>query len=214
MVAADVKRRLILWLKSLMKIKQEVEKRRFSKGIVERLLGSKLHTENAEMPIRSSFVNYNQDDYGIIDAHYQALKEEVLHELGAYLLHNKSTNENDEMPIRASYVNHTPADTRILDGHYQKLKDEICHEIAQQVVGDKVAVEKDAMAIRASYLHELQEQGSLNEAIAKRLLAKGMSVLMLLRLCRCLRKVLLSCRKNRKKLQNAPITIKSLNVII
>ena len=56
------------------------------------------------------------------------------------------------------------------------MKDEICHEIAQQVVGDKVAVEKDAMAIRASYLHELQEQGSMNEAIAKRLLAKGMSV--------------------------------------
>ena len=80
------------------------------------------------------------------------------------------------MPIRASYVNHTPADTRILDGHYQKLKDEICHEIAQQVAGDKVAVEKDAMAIRASYLYELQEQGSMNEAIAKRLLAKGMSV--------------------------------------
>lgn len=157
------------------KNQQEV-KNEIRKGIVERLLGSKLHTENAEMPIRSSFVNYNQDDYGIIDAHYQALKEEVLHELGAYLLHNKSTNENDEMPIRASYVNHTPADTRILDGHYQKLKDEICHEIAQQFVGDKVAVERDAMAIRASYLHELQEQGSLDEAIAKRLLAKGMSV--------------------------------------
>ena len=122
------------------KNQQEV-KNEIRKGIVERLLGSKLHTENAEMPIRSSFVNYNMDDYGIIDAHYQALKEEVLHELGAYLLHNKSTNENDEMPIRASYVNHTPADTRILDGHYQKLKDEICHEIAQQVVGDKVAVE-------------------------------------------------------------------------
>ena len=135
------------------KNQQEV-KNEIRKGIVERLLGSKLHTENAEMPIRSSFVNYNMDDYGIIDAHYQALKEEVLHEL----------------------VNHTPADTRILDGHYQKLKDEICHEIAQQVVGDKVAVERDAMAIRASYLHELQEQGSLNEAIAKRLLAKGMSV--------------------------------------
>lgn len=157
------------------KNQQEV-KNEIRKGIVERLLGSKLDTENAEMPIRSSFVNHNLDDYNIIDAHYQALKEEVLHELGAYLLHNKSTNENDEMPIRASYVNHTPADTRILDGHYQKLKDEICHEIAQQVVGDKVAVENDAMAIRASYLHELQEQGSLNEAIAKRLLAKGMSV--------------------------------------
>lgn len=87
------------------KNQQEV-KNEIRKGIVERLLGSKLHTENAEMPIRSSFVNYNMDDYGIIDAHYQALKEEVLHELGAYLLHNKSTNENDEMPIRASYVNH------------------------------------------------------------------------------------------------------------
>ena len=142
------------------KNQQEV-KNEIRKGIVERLLGSKLDTENAEMPIRSSFVNHNLDDYNIIDTHYQALKEEVLHELGAYLLHNKSTNANDEMPIRASYVNHTPADTRILDGHYQKLK---------------VAVEKDAMAIRASYLHELQEQGSLNEAIAKRLLAKGMSM--------------------------------------
>lgn len=157
------------------KNQQEV-KNEIRKGIVERLLGSKLHTENAEMPIRSSFVNHNLDDYNIIDTHYQALKDEVLHELGAYLLHNKSANENDEMPIRASYVNHTPADTRILDGHYQKLKDEICHEIAQQVAGDKVAVEKDAMAIRASYLHELQEHGSMNEAIAKRLLAKGMSV--------------------------------------
>ena len=51
------------------KNQQEV-KNKIRKGIVERLLGSKLHTENAEMPIRSSFVNYNQDDYGIIDAHY------------------------------------------------------------------------------------------------------------------------------------------------
>ena len=58
------------------KNQQEV-KNEIRKGIVERLLGSKLHTENAEMPIRSSFVNYNMDDYGIIDAHYQALKEEV-----------------------------------------------------------------------------------------------------------------------------------------
>lgn len=157
------------------KNQQEV-KNEIRQGIVERLLGSKLDTENAEMPIRSSFVNHNLDDYNIIDTHYQALKDEVLHELGAYLLHNKSVNENYEMPIRASYVNHTPADTRILDGHYQKLKDEICHEIAQQVAGDKITVEKDAMAIRASYLHELQEQGSMNEAIAKRLLAKGMSV--------------------------------------
>ena len=157
------------------KNQQEV-KNKIRKGIVESLLGSKLETENAEMPIRSSFVNHNLDDYNIIDTHYQFLKDEVLHELGAYLLHNKSANENDEMAIRASYVNHTPEDTRILDGHYQKLKDEICQEIAQQVASDKVATEKDAMAIRASYLHELQEQGSMNEAIAKRLLAKGMSV--------------------------------------
>ena len=156
--------------------KQQEVKNEIRKGIVERLLSSKLDAENAEMPIRSSFVNHNLDDYGIIDAHYQALKNEVLHELGAYLLHNKNNNENDEMAIRASYVNHTPADTRILDGHYQKLKDEICHEIAQQVAGDKVATEKDAMAIRASYLHELQEHGRMNEAVAKRLLAKGMSV--------------------------------------
>ena len=106
------------------KNQQEV-KNKIRKGIVESLLGSKLETENAEMPIRSSFVNHNLDDYNIIDTHYQFLKDEVLHELGAYLLHNKSANENDEMAIRASYVNHTPEDTRILDGHYQKLKDEI-----------------------------------------------------------------------------------------
>ncbi|WP_277270239.1 hypothetical protein [Phascolarctobacterium succinatutens] len=66
------------------KNQQEV-KNEIRKGIVERLLGSKLDTENAEMPIRSSFVNHNLDDYNIIDTHYQALKEEVLHELGAYL---------------------------------------------------------------------------------------------------------------------------------
>lgn len=158
------------------KNKQQEIKNEIRQGIIERLLGNKFDTVNEEIPIRSSYLKQDLADYSIIDTHYQALKNEILHELGAYLLHNKSTNENDEMPIRASYVNHTPADTRILDGHYQKLKDEICHEIAQQVVGDKVAVEKDAMAIRASYLHELQEQGSLNEAIAKRLLAKGMSV--------------------------------------
>ena len=157
------------------KNKQQEIKNEIRQGIIERLLGNKIDTINEEIPIRSSFQKRNLADYSIIDTHYQALKNEILHELGEYLLQNKSDNEKNEVPIRAGYVNHAPEDTWILEGHYQKLKDEICHEIVQQLADDKVITEKDAMAIHASYLHELQEQGNMSEAIAKRLLAKGMS---------------------------------------
>lgn len=70
------------------------------------------------------------------------------------------------------------------------------------------------MAIRASYLHELQEQGSLNEAIAKRLLAKGMSVADVAEAMQMPEESVAKLQKNRKNYRMHQFTIKSLNVII
>lgn len=144
-------------------------------SIIARLLKGKQGTENAELPIRTSFLGQDLSDYNIIDTHYQFIKDEILQELGRFLLSNKTANEKTELPIRSSFVNQDLSDYNIIDTHYQFIKDEILQDISEQMTKDKLLTEKDALSIRASYLHDLLSQDDMKLAIAQRLLAKGMS---------------------------------------
>lgn len=146
--------------------------------VLSRLLQDKIAVTSSEFPIRSSYVNEDLSQYNIVDAHYQFIKDEILHELANYLLKGKLATEAEEVPIRASFVNSNMTEAPILDAHYRKMKEDICQDIAAQLIEDKVVSDKDALKIHANYLQELQEASNtkLKGEIALRLREKGMSL--------------------------------------
>ena len=83
----------------VLKLKESV-----ADAILMRIFGGKLANDNAELPVRTSFLNNDTSDYNIIDAHYQKLKEELCNEIFEKLVADKVNTEIEDMAVRAAYL--------------------------------------------------------------------------------------------------------------
>lgn len=158
---------------------EQKQKEGGNKDILKRLYGEKLAMEKAELPVRSSYVNKNLNNYTLVDLHdeFRYVKDEIWRDLAKSLLKRRIANEEQELPIRDSYVNTPLPDTPFSDEHYQKLKEEICKEILKRLLDDNTGKNEEALKERNDYLQTMQEKtiARVKKEIALRLQKKGMA---------------------------------------
>lgn len=159
---------------------EQKQKKGGNKDVFKHLYSEKLAMEKAELPVRSSYVNKNLNDYTLVDLHdeFRYVKDEIWHDVVKELLKRRIAKEEQELPIRDGYVNTPLPDTPFSDEHYRKLQEEICKELLKRLVDDKTGKNEAAFKERNAYLQMIQEKAiaKVKKEIALRLKKKGMAV--------------------------------------